>query len=318
MVYEGRRYRSSRRRRRANASGQSGKTAARLTTCLWVLFLAAMLRLLFPAAVEDVKDSVLDALGSRVNYTAAVRVLGDAVHDGKNVFTALYEACTYAFRASDDGIEASADGGGAKDIPEPEPATNIPVTDGVPESELFGSAAEPPAETTGASVTADPVARFLSEQADFAEKELPNHVTYDMPEIPITGTLPVEGVITSGFGYRVHPSDGEIRFHYGVDIGVEEGTDLRAFADGTVLAVGESTSYGTYVIVEHEGGVESLYAHLRTASVHGGQSVTAGEKLGEAGTTGNATGACLHFELLIDGDYVNPEYYLDWNGGYAG
>ena len=317
MVYEGRRYRSSRRRRRSTAGGQNGKTAARLTICLWVLFLAVMLRVLFPTAVAGVKDAVLDALGGHVNYTAAVQIMGDAVHDGKNILVALYEACTYAFKASDDGIEASANAGESDGLSDAERTNNVPVTDGLVESDVFGTDMQPSSETPEDAVTTDPVERFRMRQADFAALEPPNHVTYAMPELLLTGALPVEGTVTSGFGYRGHPSDGEVRFHYGVDIGVEEGTDIRAFADGTVLAVGESTSYGTYVIVEHEGRVESLYAHLSMASVHGGQSVTMGEKIGEAGDTGNATSSCLHFELLIDGDYVNPEYYLDWNSGYA-
>ena len=78
----------------------------------------------------------------------------------------------------------------------------------------------------------------------------------------------------------------------------------------TVAAVGDSTSYGLYVIIRHPDGVESLYAHLSEVTVQNGDEVKAGDKIGTVGATGNATAACLHLELLVNGDYVNPEYYL--------
>lgn len=64
---------------------------------------------------------------------------------------------------------------------------------------------------------------------------------------------PVMGTLTSDFGYREHPVEGEERFHYGIDIGAAAGTEIGCFADGTVTAVGESSSYGKYITVAHEG-----------------------------------------------------------------
>ena len=118
------------------------------------------------------------------------------------------------------------------------------------------------------------------------------------------------GCTPSGFGYRVHPILQEVKFHYGTDFAAEAGTDIVAFADGTVRFAGSSDSYGNYVAVDHAGGWSSLYAHCSYLYVHTGQEVKAGEKLALVGATGHVTGPHLHFELLHDGVYRNPEYYV--------
>ena len=87
-------------------------------------------------------------------------------------------------------------------------------------------------------------------------------------------------------------------------------SEALSVADGTVAAVGDSTSYGLYVIVKHENGVESLYAHLSEVCVKNGDTVKAGDRIGTVGETGNATAPCLHLELLVNGNYVNPGFYL--------
>ena len=78
-----------------------------------------------------------------------------------------------------------------------------------------------------------------------------------------------------------------------------------------MLAAGESSSLGNYIIINHDG-VESEYGHLSEILVSEGDAVSAGDVIGRVGETGNATGPCLHFELEVDGEYVNPEYYLSW------
>ena len=121
---------------------------------------------------------------------------------------------------------------------------------------------------------------------------------------------PLAGEVTSPFGWREHPNTGREAFHYGVDIAAEEGADVCCFADGTVGAVGDSVELGNYLTVHHENGVLTLYGHLSRVSVTSGDKVSRGDKLGEAGHTGNATGTHLHFELRDGEVYLNPEYYL--------
>ena len=118
------------------------------------------------------------------------------------------------------------------------------------------------------------------------------------------------GQITSLFGCRSDPLEGDGRFHYGLDIAGEEGAVIRAFADGTVTAIGSSTDLGSYVTVTHAGGFSTLYAHCRKITASDGQQVRAGDPIAEMGDTGRATGFHLHFELHQDDTYLNPIYYV--------
>ena len=115
---------------------------------------------------------------------------------------------------------------------------------------------------------------------------------------------------SSGFGYRIHPVEGEEDFHHGVDIAADTGTAILCFADGTVTAVGESSSYGKYCIVRHDNGFSTLYAHCSKVTASSGASVKEGQKIAEVGETGMATGPHLHFELHEEGVYLNPIYYV--------
>ena len=120
---------------------------------------------------------------------------------------------------------------------------------------------------------------------------------------------PVDGTITSGFGYREHPILGSQKFHYGVDIGAESGTVIRAFAAGTVTVVAEASELGKYVIVSHPGGYTSLYAHCSKITASSGQQVEKGTPIAEVGDTGMTTGPHLHFELMQGSTYLDPVYY---------
>lgn len=121
---------------------------------------------------------------------------------------------------------------------------------------------------------------------------------------------PVEGTVTSSFGYRDHPVAGTERFHYGLDIGCEKGEVIHAFADGTVTAVAESTELGKYVELTHQDGYTTLYAHCSRVNASSGQTVRMGDPIAEVGDTGDATGYHLHFELHRYNIYLNPIYYV--------
>lgn len=122
---------------------------------------------------------------------------------------------------------------------------------------------------------------------------------------------PVEGQLTSAFGYRDHPVSDKEKFHYGLDISAEEGTIISAFADGTVIAVGDSSELGKYVELEHPNGYTTLYAHCKCITASSGQQVKLGDPIAEVGATGDATGNHLHFELHRDNVYLNPIYYVN-------
>ncbi len=117
---------------------------------------------------------------------------------------------------------------------------------------------------------------------------------------------PVRGVISSGFGPRIHPISGEPDFHQGIDIEVPEGTDVYVSAAGRVIVAGRHSGYGLYVVVEHSHGYRTLYGHLSEIGVYRGQFVEGGQRIARSGNTGNSTGPHLHFEILQYGRPLNP------------
>lgn len=151
---------------------------------------------------------------------------------------------------------------------------------------------------------------FLESQADFSDYSLPENVSYDVLSLPFEETSPLELCTSSGFGFRMHPIDDVVKFHYGTDFAADMGTEILAFADGTVLAAGEDDGYGNYVKLDHGSGFVTLYGHCSELLVTEGATVTMGQPIALVGSTGHATGPHLHFELIHDGIYLNPEFYL--------
>lgn len=142
---------------------------------------------------------------------------------------------------------------------------------------------------------------------------LPDGATMDWYNLHLSQTVtPVLSHITSGFGWRENPVERGEKFHHGLDLSAPEGTDVLAFAAGTVDYIGENESYGQYLQLDHGGGIKSFYAHCSKLCVRQGQTVAAGEKVAESGSTGNVTGPHLHFELKKDNILLNPAYYIDY------
>lgn len=144
----------------------------------------------------------------------------------------------------------------------------------------------------------------------YSDQNLPENVSLEQAILGFDYCTPVLGTLTSNFGYREHPVEGEEKFHYGLDIAADTGTAIGCFADGVVTAVGESSSYGKYLIVSHAGDYSTLYAHCSRITVTSGTSVKEGEKIAEVGETGVATGPHLHFEIHRGETYLNPIYYV--------
>ncbi|MGE5559725.1 MAG: M23 family metallopeptidase [Chloroflexota bacterium] len=122
--------------------------------------------------------------------------------------------------------------------------------------------------------------------------------------VAIKLTAPLPGAVTLPYGLYM---DGtEQRFHTGLDIDAAEGDPIFAAAAGKVKSVARNATYGLYLEIDHGDGVVTLYAHCSQVVVKPKDSVSAGQKVAEAGHTGNASGAHLHFEVLVDGQAVDP------------
>jgi murein DD-endopeptidase MepM/ murein hydrolase activator NlpD len=121
---------------------------------------------------------------------------------------------------------------------------------------------------------------------------------------------PVDGPITSGFGGRSSPGGIGTTYHEGVDIGVPEGTPIRAAASGTVIIADNTGGYGNYNCIHHGIGLSTCYGHQSGYAVSAGQSVDQGQIIGYSGNTGNSTGPHLHFEVRINGVAQDPLGYL--------
>lgn len=128
--------------------------------------------------------------------------------------------------------------------------------------------------------------------------------------------VPGYSYISYGFGYRVHPVTGEKQdYHRGIDIAGWNiwGKPVIASNSGTVVkAEYTSTGYGIYVIIDHGGGISTVYGHLSSISVTKGQFVYQGEKVGEVGSSGNSSGPHLHFSVYINGYAQNPKDYVSY------
>lgn len=134
-----------------------------------------------------------------------------------------------------------------------------------------------------------------------------------LPEY-IGGVLawPVPGYtrITSKYAMRVHPITGQYKLHTGIDIGAPEGSNFIAANDGVVIKTGFNIAYGNMVIVDHGGGVTTLYAHGSEILVEIGQAVSRGEPVLKVGSTGYSTGPHAHFEVRINGITTDPLPYI--------
>ena len=120
--------------------------------------------------------------------------------------------------------------------------------------------------------------------------------------------------VTSNYGWRIHPITGEKDLHRGIDIGLPAGTEIQSVQDGTVTFAGYSGDYGNVVIIENDKGITTKYAHCDSILVSEGQKVKTGDIIATVGNTGSSTGPHLHFEILKDGQYLNPAYFTNIGG----
>ena len=258
-------------RRGAEAAQPIRPGELRVLICGAVFILLVALKLALPDNMASARAALGRWLVRDADFTAAFSAVGRAVSGEGGVLDSVEDAYVAVFGESE--------------------ATEV---------------SKPVAlETADADAAAEPEPAALADLRD-----LPAHAVAEQRVLGFAYAAPLAGEATSDFGWREHPTTGREAFHYGVDLAAEEGTAVACFADGTVGVTAESVELGKYVTVHHARGVTTLYAHLSRVSVSSGDTVRLGDTLGEVGSTGNATGPHLHFEVHDGEDYLNPQYYL--------
>jgi len=122
-----------------------------------------------------------------------------------------------------------------------------------------------------------------------------------LPIIPKKGTY-----VSSDYGYRIHPITKEKTMHYGIDIAAPVGTYVHAIADGEIIMARGNGTAGNEIKIKHKNGIETRYLHMDKKTVKVGDKVKVGQIIGTVGDTGRVTGAHLHFEVIINGEHINP------------
>lgn len=295
--------RQAARQRNEATRPRENRRLLQLVACGSIFVLLVAAKLLLPAKMAEFNERLSSALRQNMDVKAVFSAVGRAVageYDASGAIEDVYQAVFHP--GSGEAKETAAleeldldEWAALEDLREyrTEPA----------EADQVSGEAPPEPDTEKAEVST--LAYIL-----YSDKNLPENVSLEQAILGFDYCTPVCGTLTSDFGYREHPIEGEERFHYGVDLAANTGTEIDCFADGTVTAVGESSSYGKYCIVTHEGGYSTLYAHCSRVTVASGTAVKEGQKIAEVGETGMATGPHLHFELHRDGTYLNPIYYV--------
>ena len=299
---------------------------AQLVACGGIFVLLVAVKLLLPGRMAQVNERLTGMLEQNIDVQGVFSAVGRAVSGEADVDVALQDMYQAVFDPQEaPAVEASAPAGGeAVDVRLPaaiEPLRAFRTGAGGSDGWLdLPAASAGTAETaqTGGAEAAEPTETASQDTAEaatlayvlYSDQNLPDNVCLEQALLGFDYCTPVMGTLTSSFGYREHPVEGEERFHYGVDIGAAAGTEIGCFADGTVTAVGESSSYGKYITVSHPGGFSTLYAHCSRILASSGDTVREGEAIAEVGETGIATGPHLHFELHQGSQYLNPIYYV--------
>lgn len=314
------------RARSQNRAGPDGNGAIiRLVICGVIFVLLVAAKLLFPETADSLTRTAGKILGRNADFKEAFAAMGRAISGEESVGNSLQDAYTAVFNPAGPDAEPVPD---AKAEPSRQssrtslknwagPARlfqpDLPAINSVnPENQ---NAVTETVIDLDTGETSESTRARTGDAADFSETlswvcAMPDNASLEQRNLGFEYSSPICGPLSSAFGWREHPVEGGSKFHYGVDLAAEEGAEITAFAAGSVYATGESSTLGNYIMLQHEGGYITLYAHCSKVTAISG-SVAMGEKIAEVGSTGLATGPHLHFELH-DGDlYLNPVYYVD-------
>jgi len=158
-----------------------------------------------------------------------------------------------------------------------------------------------------------PEPEYREEEGDLYDGQLavPGNIRMDRLSVPGDISPPLSAArVSSLFGYRENPSTHQFKFHSGLDLAAPEGDPVRAMLAGTVITAGYDSGYGNYIIIDHGGGLQTLYGHCSKLLCKKGDDVAKSQTIGLVGSTGNSTGPHLHVEFRKDGQRYDPEWIL--------
>ena len=300
-------------KRKVALAPRERRRLTQLGVCLALFLVIFLGRGVFPERMDTLRGELLQLIQTDTDFKAAFANLGRSIQRGEPVLDTLGDLWVDVFA-----------GGGRVSSTYVNPRDHAPLY----HEELAFLNARPTAvellERRFGGLPAGEVSRRepAAEDVTFLPSA-PEPVAYDGPPLPENATMerlplgldqtaaPVMAVVSSGYGWREHPIEGGEKFHAGADLAAPYGEAVGAFADGVVDYIGESPAYGQYLQIRHAGGVTSFYAHCSKLCVQQGQQVKLGEKVAEVGDTGETTGPHLHFELRLNGELLNPVYYIE-------
>ena len=309
------------KRKQTNKRVDGSLTVFRLLACLLLLGFTVLMRLFLPGATSVMQDTLLPRMETNMDYHAVIATLGETLSSEEPFFAVLEGLYILAFgNAQED--ESVYVAHYPEDLYSEIPNEDIismgitppPIEEVFPAIELPGGIPQPreEGELPEERETPDAVAVFFARQEGFSAFTVPENVSLSYQALPFAHQSPISGFVSSSFGFRNHPIAREVRFHFGTDIGAHTGTPFYAFADGYVVSASSDEGWGNNVLLYHGEGIYTRYAHAQALYVTAGERVEKGEMIGRAGQSGAATGPHLHFELIVDGLFRNPEFYLDF------
>lgn len=302
--------RTVRRERQAAFGRRERRQLLQLVLCGGIFIFMVAAKLLLPGKLDGVGRRLNGVLSQNIDVAEVFSAVGRGIsgdlpweHTWDEVYKAVFKP--------DEETAVPVSVTEREDLAQPNPVSDLRrFADGNAACDIWLGAETAPERKADDAQDPEPAAE--TSYIFYSDENLPAHVSMSQAILNFRYCTPLQGTLSSKFGYREHPVQGDERFHYGIDIAADNGSEVDCFADGTVSAVGESSSYGKYVTVAHGDAYTTLYAHCSKITVSSGASVRRGQKIAEVGETGIATGPHLHFELHHGSDYLNPVYYVSF------
>lgn len=321
--------------RRLKSKPQTG-ILQKIKAIIAVVVFILVFNLLFP----ETSDLIAEKISPKFDYQAAFSAIGSAVTGEEKiseVFNGIFTGEFQRQKTTDSTIPVSTQAVNqpvTQTTTQPsEPITTAPSTtasgtvplDGLlpletgtmekldsseKSSSILLSATEPSEEEDEPEFFEELLMKLPSTEGEDIEDDAPDTVSYDYVILEFDYTTPLNGTVTSPFGYRIHPITEKRSFHYGIDIAAPSGTEISAFAGGTVESVGYNDVYGNYIFLRHKDGIITFYGHCSEILAQEGQLVLKGENIALVGSTGWSTGAHLHFEVRNGTTILDPAYYV--------